>query len=81
MYHNAWNCVAICVIVLLYPTQISNILDPTDEDTAISPSPFRATMTEVIKSGIEVPAARNVKPITLKVCLIRTKKTRMEDNF
>lgn len=40
------------------------MLLPTEEDTAISPKPLRATMTEVIRSGIDVPAARNVKPIT-----------------
>lgn len=42
------------------------MFDPTDEDTAISPSPFRATITDVIKSGIDVPAAKNVRPITCK---------------
>lgn len=40
------------------------MLLPTDEETAISPKPLRATMTEVMRSGIEVPAARNVNPIT-----------------
>ena len=30
----------------------------------MSPNPFLATITDVIKSGIEVPAARKVKPIT-----------------
>lgn len=49
-----------------YPTQMSKMFDPTDEETAISPRPFRATITDVIKSGIEVPAARKVKPITYK---------------
>ena len=43
---------------------MSKILDPTEEETAMSPSPLRATMTDVIKSGMDVPAARNVKPIT-----------------
>ena len=47
-----------------YPTQMSKIFDPTDEETAMSPSPLRATMTEVIRSGTDVPAAMNVKPIT-----------------
>ena len=47
-----------------YPTVTSNMLDPTDEETAISPNPFLATITLVIKSGIEVPAAKKVKPIT-----------------
>ena len=49
-----------------YPTQISKILDPTDDETAMSPSPLRATITDVIKSGMDVPAARNVSPITCK---------------
>lgn len=49
---------------MIYPTQISKIFDPTEEETAISPSPFRATITDVIKSGIDVPAAKNVSPIT-----------------
>ncbi len=40
------------------------MLDPTDEETAMSPKPFLATMTLVIKSGMDVPAARNVRPIT-----------------
>lgn len=47
-----------------YPTVTSKILLPTDEETAISPNPFRATITLVIKSGIEVPAAKKVRPIT-----------------
>lgn len=51
-------------MVITYPTVTSNILLPTELETAISPKPFRATITDVIKSGIEVPAAKNVKPIT-----------------
>ena len=47
-----------------YPTVTSNMLEPTDEETAISPNPFLATITLVIKSGIDVPAAKNVNPIT-----------------
>lgn len=47
-----------------YPTVTSKMLLPTEEETAMSPKPLRATMTDVIKSGIDVPAARNVKPIT-----------------
>ena len=39
------------------------MFEPTDEETAMSPKPFRATITLVIKSGIEVPAAKNVSPI------------------
>ena len=39
------------------------MLDPTEEETAMSPSPFRATRTDVIKSGIDVPADNSVNPI------------------
>mmetsp|Transcript_17543 Transcript_17543/g.35821 ORF Transcript_17543/g.35821 Transcript_17543/m.35821 type:complete len:123 (+) Transcript_17543:610-978(+) len=46
------------------PTRISNILLPIELDTAMSPSPILATMTLDNKSGTEVPAARNVNPIT-----------------
>ena len=47
-----------------YPTVTSKMLEPTEEETAISPKPFLATMTEVMRSGIDVPAARKVRPIT-----------------
>lgn len=50
--------------VFAYPTVTSKMLLPTELDTAISPNPFRATMTLVMRSGILVPAARNVRPIT-----------------
>ena len=40
------------------------MLLPTEEETAMSPNPFLATMTEVMRSGMEVPAARKVRPIT-----------------
>lgn len=43
------------------------MFDPTDEETAMSPKPFRATMTDVIKSGIDVPAAKNVRPMTYRL--------------
>jgi len=46
------------------PTVTSKMLLPTEEDTAMSPNPFLATITLVIRSGMEVPAARKVKPIT-----------------
>ncbi|KAG5875781.1 hypothetical protein JTB14_019730 [Gonioctena quinquepunctata] len=36
------------------------MLLPTDEETAMSPKPFLATMTDVMRSGIEVPAARKI---------------------
>uniref|UniRef100_A0A182M085 Uncharacterized protein n=1 Tax=Anopheles culicifacies TaxID=139723 RepID=A0A182M085_9DIPT len=49
-----------------YPTVTSKMLLPTELDTAISPKPLRATITDVIRSGIEVPAAKNVSPITCK---------------
>lgn len=39
------------------------MLLPTELDTAMSPKPLRATSTEVIKSGMEVPAAKKVNPI------------------
>ena len=50
-------------MLITYPTVISNILLPTELETAISPNPFFATITLVIKSGILVPAARIVRPI------------------
>lgn len=40
------------------PTVTSNILLPTELETAISPKPFLATITDVIKSGMEVPAKK-----------------------
>lgn len=49
---------------ITHPTVTSKILLPTELDTAISPNPFLATITDVIKSGIDVPAAKNVSPIT-----------------
>ena len=41
----------------------SKIFEPIELETAMSPWPFFATITEVIKSGTEVPAAKKVKPI------------------
>ena len=52
--------------MITYPTVTSKMLLPTEEDTAMSPNPFLATITLVIRSGMEVPAARKVKPITWK---------------
>ena len=46
------------------PTSTSKMLEPIEDETAMSPSPARATMTEVSRSGMDVPAARNVRPIT-----------------
>ena len=47
-----------------HPTVTSKMLLPTELETAMSPNPFRATITLVIRSGMLVPAARNVSPIT-----------------
>lgn len=46
-----------------HPTVMSKMLLPTELDTAMSPRPFRATMTLVMRSGIEVPAAKMVRPM------------------
>ena len=54
-----------------YPIVTSNILLPMELETAMSPKPFLATKTLVIRSGMLVPAARNVSPITCE-----TKDTR-----
>mmetsp|Transcript_74958 Transcript_74958/g.217581 ORF Transcript_74958/g.217581 Transcript_74958/m.217581 type:complete len:226 (+) Transcript_74958:584-1261(+) len=45
------------------PTRMSKMFEPIDEETAMSPSPFIATATEDTASGIDVPAARIVKPM------------------
>lgn len=50
-----------------YPTVMSKMLEPTELDTAMSPRPFRATMTLVMRSGMEVPAARIVSPMISSV--------------
>lgn len=42
---------------------MSNMLLPTELDTAMSPRPLRATITLVIRSGMDVPAAKIVKPM------------------
>ena len=47
------------------PTRMSKMLLPMELETAISPSPMRATITLVSKSGTEVPAARNVNPMII----------------
>ena len=58
-----------CLLVYMWthPTVISKMLEPTELDTAMSPRPFRATITLVIRSGIEVPAANMVKPMISSV--------------
>merc|ERR1711865_506871 len=54
------------------PMRMSKMLEPIEDDTAMSPWPCLATMTEVIRSGIEVPAARKVRPIIVGGILIRS---------
>lgn len=46
------------------PTRMSKMLEPMDEETAMSPKPRRATAREESASGMEVPAASSVRPIT-----------------
>ena len=53
---------------------MSKMFDPTDEETAMSPKPFRATMTDVIKSGMDVPAAKNVRPMTYGLNIHRSQR-------
>lgn len=54
-------------VQVTYPTVMSKILEPTELDTAISPRPLRATITLVMRSGMEVPAANIVRPIISSV--------------
>jgi len=46
------------------PIRISKMLLPIELETAISPCPCLDTMTEVRRSGMLVPAAIKVTPIT-----------------
>ena len=43
------------------PTATSKMLEPNDDDTAISPKPLRATNTLVNTSGTDVPTAESSK--------------------
>merc|ERR1719245_1774866 len=43
------------------PTVTSKMLEPIEEDTAMSPCPWRVTSTDVSKSGTEVPPAMRVR--------------------
>lgn len=52
---------------MAYPTVMSKMLEPTELETAMSPSPLRATITLVMRSGMEVPAANIVRPIISSV--------------
>jgi len=56
----------------VYPIVTSKMLLPTELDTAMSPNPFLATITLVMRSGILVPAAKNVRPITCSFTHART---------
>jgi hypothetical protein len=46
------------------PIATSKMFEPIEEETAMSPNPWRATITLVKRSGTLVPAARKVSPIT-----------------
>merc|ERR1719261_1706571 len=46
------------------PKRISKMLEPIDDETAMSPWPFLATARDDRASGMEVPAARSVRPMT-----------------
>lgn len=44
--------------------RISNVFELIDDDMPIAPCPWLVTITLDTASGKDVPAARNVKPIT-----------------
>ena len=46
------------------PKATSKMFDPMDDETAMSPCPCCATITEESRSGTDVPAARIVRPMT-----------------
>ena len=43
---------------------MSKTFEPIDEESAMSPCPSRATSTDEMASGMDVPAARIVTPMT-----------------
>ena len=51
------------------PMVTSKIFEPMELETAISPWPFLATITDVIRSGTLVPAARKVNPMSAESML------------
>mmetsp|Transcript_8364 Transcript_8364/g.10618 ORF Transcript_8364/g.10618 Transcript_8364/m.10618 type:complete len:214 (-) Transcript_8364:713-1354(-) len=66
------------------PTATSKMFEPIEDDTAMSPWPCWATMMLESRSGIDVPAARNVRPaINVGIFTVpqmpSTKKTRAYD--
>ena len=68
------------------PTVISNTLLPRLDDTALSLKPFLATIIAANISGIDVPAAKNVKPIITDgipnvAPIISTEFTKKYDNI
>lgn len=67
------QCMDLCICT--HPTVTSNILLPTELETAMSPNPFRATITDVIRSGMDVPAARNVRPMTYGIWIFSSATT------
>lgn len=46
-----------------YPTVMSNMLQPAELETSMSARPRRATMPLAIRSGMDVPTARTVRPM------------------
>ena len=48
------------------PIVTSKMFEPIELEIAMSPKPFLATITDVIKSGTLVPAARSVRPIMVE---------------
>ena len=59
--------------LVTHPIVTSNMLLPIELDTAMSPKPFLATRTLVMRSGMLVPAARKVRPMTYKKMYIKIK--------
>ena len=61
------------------PTVTSKMFEPTDDETAMSPWPFLATITDDSRSGTEVPAAMMVMPEMavgmLRFCALVTSTT------
>lgn len=58
-----YNCECKRRTMAAHPTVMSKMLLPTELDTAMSPIPLRATITLVMRSGMEVPAAKIVRPM------------------
>jgi hypothetical protein len=52
------------------PTKMSNKLLPTELDTTMSPLPLRVIIMLETTSGIDVPAAKSVRPATVSGMLM-----------